>query len=144
MNVFRETFRNTVEVATINMAVPPQWEKSNDKDLVILPKQNPDGFEVRIECFDYGMYPYADGWHGGCWDVTVWEPKELKETLTEFITSIINDAVLTVNYSNHKPHKWALHYLDNGQRVFDETGLLLFNWFGKRTSRSFCNGSTAT
>ena len=144
MNIFRETFRKSVEDATTNLMVPPLWEKSEEKDLVVLPKQNPNGFDVCLECMDYGVYPYTDGWRGGCWDVTAWDPEILDKALTEFISSVMEDAVLIVDRSNEKPYRWSLHYLSDGKRVIDKTSSLFFNWFGSRSSKNYCNGRPAT
>lgn len=145
MNVFREAFRRTVEDTTEKLGVSPVWEKTEDRDLVILPKQNPDGFEVRLECMDYGVYPVAEGWEGGCYDVTIWKPEDLSSSLMEFIKSVVSDAELIVYYSNGKPYKWILHHpLFEGNEVFDETGSWLFNWFGKKTRKIYRNGSKAT
>ncbi|KJS05183.1 MAG: hypothetical protein VR73_12730 [Gammaproteobacteria bacterium BRH_c0] len=94
------------------------------------------GFSVELECMDYGVYPSAEGWHGGCWDVTVWEPKDLEASLHEFLYSVVNDAELVIYYSGSKPYKWVLHHTFEGQRVADETGLILFNWFGNRSSET--------
>lgn len=144
MNPFREAFRRAFEEATENLPVPPMFQKKKDHDLVIVPKQNANGFEVCLQCFDYGVYPSADGWHGGPWDVTVWKPIELSTSIAEFIASVTSDAVLHVHYSNEKPFKWVLHHQFEGKRIFDETGMIFFNWFGKRTQKTFCNGKQKT
>jgi len=129
-----------VEVATRKLANPVALETYEDRDLLIVPKQAEGGFEFQIECMDYGVYPSAEGWRVGCWDVTVWTPNLLKECLSEFISSLIMDAALEIHYSNQKPHKWILYYWFEGERVADEYGLLFFNWFGERMSKTLCNG----
>jgi len=88
---------------------------------------------------DYGVYPSAGGWHGGCWDVTVWEIGSVGSSLIEFIESVLNDAVLEIHYSSGKPYRWLLNHNFEGQRVVDETGLILYNWFGDKTVERFSN-----
>lgn len=139
MNEFRETFRRIVEEEMAMHGLQPLWEKGMDRDAVVIPKQGKEGFEVQLECFDYGIYPYAEGWHGGPWDVTVWKPSELECSLREFIRSALTDAVLVVHESNGKQYKWILEYQFEGERVSDEVGLLFFNWFGNRTVKRYCN-----
>ncbi len=46
---------------------------------------------------------------------------------------------LEVRYTNGKPYKWILRYSFRGDRVAQEVGLLFFNWFGRRTGRTFRN-----
>ena len=141
MNEFRASFRAAAQAATKGMAVPARLELGEDRDLLVLPKQNDGGFEAQIECFDYGAYPSAGGWHSGCWDVTASQPEEMAADIKEFVASVLSDAVLQVRYSNSKPYKWRLHYQFQGKRIWDETGVLFFNWFGSRSERTFCNGA---
>lgn len=140
MNAFRETFRCVIEEMAPMQGLKPVWTRGDDLDVVVFPKQCPDGFEVRLECFDYGVYPLAEGWHSGAWDVTVWKPEELKRSLREFINSVVVDAVLHVHESNGKPYKWVLEYQFEGKRISDETDLFFFNWFGRRTRKKYFNG----
>jgi hypothetical protein len=142
MNEFRETFRATANSLTDGIIVPAIMDFGDDSDKLTIPAQNPNGFDIELECFDYGVYPTSStGWHSGAWDVTVLKPKELEASLTEFIYSVLNDAVLDIFYSNKKPHKWVLHLQFEGERIFDETGLILFNWLGKRNQISYSNGN---
>jgi hypothetical protein len=96
--------------------------------------------EVQLECMDFGVYPSVDGWHGGCWDVTVWEPNKLEVEIVAFISSFANNAALEVYYSNLKAYKWVLHHTIEGERISDETGQIFFNWFGRRSKKVFSNG----
>jgi hypothetical protein len=140
VNVFRQTFRRVTDEVAVDGGLRPLLTKGGDRDLLVIPKQRPDGFEVRLECYDYGVYPSAGGWHGGCWDVTIWEPEELARSLREFISSVLTDAVLLVHESNGKPYKWVLEHQYEGERVCSKTGFLFFNWFGRRAQRRYSNG----
>ncbi|MEJ1469909.1 MAG: hypothetical protein RPU59_02400 [Candidatus Sedimenticola sp. (ex Thyasira tokunagai)] len=143
MNKFRETFREVALLATEGIAVPAVLDIGEEKDRLVIPKQRENGFGVTLECFDYGVYPLAEGWHSGCWDVTVWEAQQLKQGLAEFIHSVLNDAVFEIRYSNSRPFKWIMYYQFEGNRISDETGTILFNWFGNRTVKR-CTNAEAT
>ncbi|QYZ66550.1 MAG: hypothetical protein HPY30_11475 [Gammaproteobacteria bacterium (ex Lamellibrachia satsuma)] len=139
MNKFREIFREVALSATEGITVPAVLDKGEEKDILVIPKQRENGFGVSLECFDYGVYPLAEGWHSGCWDVTVWVPQQLKQGLAEFIDSVLNDAVFEIRYSNLRPYKWIMYYQFEGDRMSDEVGTILFNWFGNRTVKRFTN-----
>jgi len=140
VNEFRAAFREVVRNATRGLATSAVLESTEERDLLIVPQQREKGFEFRLECFDYGVYPTAAGWRGGCWDVTVYTADNLREALDAFLKSLLNDAVLEVRLSNARPYKWILHYCFDGARVADETGRVLFNWFGRRSTERFSNG----
>lgn len=144
MNEFREAFRKTISELSGTMAVPGELRTIEDRDIFIIPKQGVDGFETQLECMDYGVYPSAEGWHGGCWDVTVWKSQDLGPSLKEFAFSILQDAVLVVSFSNGKPYKWVLSHTFEGERFNDETGLLFYNWFGQRSTKEYTNAKYAT
>ena len=136
---FRQKFREVVEHYLKDLACPAILECSEDRDLLVIPGQRSGGFEAQLECMDYGVYPSVAGWHGGCWDVTIWEIESLGPSLIEFIESVLNDAVLAIHYSNGKAYKWVLNHNFEGQRVSDETGLIFYNWFGEKTVKTFSN-----
>lgn len=104
------------------------------------PKFDETGFNVQLEVFNYGIYPYAEGWHGAPWDVTAWDLDGLKRSLQEFIHSVLTPAGhLGVYHSNGKAYKHVLHHAFEGSLVADETGLLFFNWLGRRSRKCFVN-----
>jgi hypothetical protein len=133
MNEFRDSFRRVSKEFLSLLSVPGNLCSEHDRDVLCVPSQKATGFEVKLECMDYGVYPSAEGWHGGCWDVTVWKPQDLERSLREFLASVLSDAELEIFYSGSKPYKWVLHHTYEGQQVADETGLLFFNWFGRRS-----------
>ena len=139
MNEFREAFR---DVAKHYSELYPQrfcLAEDEDRDILNFIKSNDDGFDIQLECMDYGVYPSSDGWHTGCWDVAVIPPSNLRDVMVEFIESILQDAELVIHSSNGKPYRWIMRYQVEGERVEDETGLILFNWFGKRSVRTLSN-----
>ena len=133
MNEFRESFRKVAKEFMPSLSVAAEIKLEQDRDILCIPPQSERGFPVELECMDYGVYPSAEGWHGGCWDVTVWKPEDLAGSLREFLNSLVSDAELEVCYSGSKPYKWILHHTFEGQRVADTTGLIFFNWFGRRS-----------
>ncbi|WP_156481500.1 hypothetical protein [Microbulbifer thermotolerans] len=139
MSEFRNSFRNVAEEFMASLSVAAEIKSEKDRDVLRIPPQSENGFQVELECTEYGVYPSAEGWHGGCWDVTVWKPKDLEASLREFLNSIVTDAELEICYSGSKPYKWILRHTFEGQRVADETGLIFFNWFGRRSIEIKCN-----
>jgi len=143
MDIYRLTFREIYERYKDGAAAPITLKEGVDSDVMYIPAQVPNGFDISLECFDYGVYPSSSvGWHGGSWDKTVIEPEELKKLIPEFIDSILNNAVLEVVSSNGRAFKWRLNVDCDGQRDWVEMGLLFFNWFGRRSKQSLCNGSS--
>ena len=112
------------------------------KRVLRIPKQEESGYDVEIQCETYGLYPYAEGWHGAPWDANTpsTNPPELCANCLGFVRSLLcPDASLTVSYTGGKPYKWALSYPIGNTRTIDRTGFLLFNYLGRRTSRVFKN-----
>jgi len=136
-------------VASARLAEYPnlkhQWTGpgKDGKRVLRIPKADDYGFDVAIECESYGLYPFADGWHGAPWDA----PHNAKTTNDEvcedclgFVRSVLcPDATLTVWYTSGKPYKWILNYPWTNKRANDETGSLFFNYFGRREKRMFQN-----
>jgi len=107
-----------------------------------IPKADDGGFDVTIDCQTYGLYPFAGDWHGAPWDVNT--PKMSLDDICRdclgFVRSLLcADSRLTVSYSNGRPFRWVLTYPVGGRSVNDRVGLLLFNYFGLRTTRGFQN-----
>lgn len=98
------------------------------------------GFPIEMLCETYGVYPKAMGWHGACWDVTVFRPDQLKEYTKEFLTSVLGpDARLEIHKANGKPFKHVLHHKFDGQHVADEKKTPFYNWFGAKSVETFRN-----
>lgn len=139
MNEFRQSFRDVAAHYVEQYPETLSITLGDERDSLTIGKRGANGFDVQLECMDYGVYPSADGWHTGCWDVTVIEATELKSAMREFVDSMLEDAELEVHFSNGKPHKWIMHYQFDGDRIMDETGLLFFNWFGSKTVQTLRN-----
>jgi hypothetical protein len=119
-----------------------QWSgpDSKGKRVLYIPKAEDNGFDVRIECETYGIYPYADGWHGAPWDAPNSTLDAVCKDCLGFIRSVVSpEAVLTVMYAGTKPYKWILSYPWGETRTHDETGLLFFNYFARRQKRTLQN-----
>jgi len=139
MTEFEETFRRAVTaVLAETAAIRHEWTAA-PLSLRIHPSSE-SGFDVKLVCESYGIYPYAGGWHGAPWDDGVWSAEALTAQLQEFLRSVLSPAgELEVRYANRSPYRWILRYSFQRNRVADEAGLLLFNWFGKRTRQTFRN-----
>lgn len=140
---FVETFVNAAE--EVLRRYPPEsheWNGSPTQPPVTLniSPSSIRGFPVEIVCQTYGVYPSALGWCGAPWDVTVFSPSALTETLQEFLQSVLSEnASLEVHRSNGKPYKYILNYTFDGEKVSDEEGTILYNWFGEKKVEIFSN-----
>jgi hypothetical protein len=124
-------------------ALAHQWiSEPSGKRTLKFPAASATGFDVAIEAEAYGLYPYAGDWHGAPWDYDT--PRmtfaEIAEDCLGFVRSLLcSDSSLQVFYSNGRPYRWVLTYPLEGRRVSDRTGLLVFNYFGRRNVRTFQN-----
>jgi hypothetical protein len=124
-------------------ALAHEWtSEPSGKRTLRFPAASSTGFDVVIQAETYGLYPYAGDWHGAPWDYNT--PKmtfaEICEDCLGFVRSLLcSDSSLEVCYSNERPYRWVLIYPLAGQRISDRTGLLLYNYFGRRSARTFQN-----
>ncbi len=87
---------------------------------------------VYINCKEITFY--LDGWHENIMHdgISVAEFYERFEKLLLF--GLSKSCKIVVNKSNGKPYKWSLYALENEHwKFYSMTGLLLYNFFGKRT-----------
>jgi hypothetical protein len=100
------------------------------------------GFPVELVFEEYGVYPYAGDWHGAPWDSGVWDGERLAQAIQEFLRSVFSpEGYLDIHYSGGSPYRLILHHRFEGEWVNDETGLIFFNWFGKRSRRRLSNSA---
>ena len=105
-----------------------------------IPAPHAGGFGVRLECESYGLYPYAEGWRGAPWDVTVYSPEKLGPAVREFLWSVLSpDSELKVMSRNGRAYRWILRYRFDGEIVSDATESGFLNWFGTKTAQSLQN-----
>jgi hypothetical protein len=143
MSDFTETFRTAAQ-SFLDACPRIQYEWHSPLTLKI-PASSPSGFDVKLVCESYGLYPYAGEWHGAPWDATIWRSDKLAVTVREFLQSVLSPAGgLRVRYSNGRPYKWTLQYSFEGSTVSEETGRVFFNWLGRRSEKVFRNEWAAT
>jgi hypothetical protein len=124
-------------------ALAHQWTcEPSGKRTLKFPAASATGFDVTIEAETYGLYPYAGDWHGAPWDCST--PRmsfaQIAEDCLGFVRSLLcSDSSLQVFYANERPYRWVLNYPFEGRRVSARTGLLVFNYFGRRSVRAFQN-----
>ncbi len=120
--------------------IQAKWEftEDNGKRLTIC-KLDDLGFDVIVEAKISGLYPYAGDWHGPVWEMGA-NSEELCREFMGFVRSLLcEDSSLEVKYAGSWPYKWILSYpLLSGCESL-ETGLFLYNYFGRRSSRIFKN-----
>ena|SRR5688572_12189461 len=136
-------FEMAQQVIARHPTLQHEWtSEASGKRTLKVSAASPTGFDVTIEAETYGLYPYAGEWHGAPWDSSM--PRmsfaEICEDCLAFVRSLLcSDSSLQVFYSNERPYRWVLSYPFEGQRVSDRTGLLVFNYFGRRSVRTFQN-----
>lgn len=132
------------EVLAESAGIESVWEirDGGDKRILTIKKENTSGFDVVVECETYGLYPFAGGWHGPAWELFSRDETflDLSAQFMGFIRSLLcEDSKLEVRYTGEKPYKWILTYpLEEGTE-FVETGLIFYNYLGKRSSKVFQN-----
>jgi hypothetical protein len=137
MSQLLEAFQAGVGAVLSSSQARHEWQGSG---AVKIFASSAHGYDVRLVCESYGVYPYAGDWHGAPWDAAAWPPARLKQSVQEFLLSVLSPSgELTVHRSNSRPYKWVLHYSFEGQWTFEETGLMFFNWFGRRSTETLRN-----
>ncbi len=119
-----------------------EWATSPDKSRLVIPRANETGFTVEVQAQTYGLYAFAEGWHSSAWELT--SRKETYENLcTQFLgfvrTLLSRDAWLEVRYAGRTPYRWTMTYGVEGGAESESTGLLFFNYFGRRSARVLQN-----
>jgi hypothetical protein len=124
--------------------VAHRWSgpESDGKRVLEVPAAAESGFSVRVECETYGLYVYAEGWHGSpfeCGPVTA-TPEETAENCLGFVRTLLcADSSLEVSYAGAKPYRWVLKYATDNGAEQEEMGLLVYNYFGSRSKRVLQN-----
>ncbi len=118
------------------------WVIGGDTSKLVIPKADEAGFTVEAQAETYGLYASAEGWHSGAWEPTS-RKETLEELCSEFLgfvrTLVSSDAELEVRYAGGTPYKWTMTYGVEGGAESESTGLLFFNYFGRRSTRVLRN-----
>jgi hypothetical protein len=70
MSEFISAFKEVAEKVTWDCPSDKcEWtsEPNKPKETLTIHKLDENGFDVRLECESYGLYPFAGGWHGAPW-----------------------------------------------------------------------------
>lgn len=106
------------------------------KHTLVFPVQCQNGFEVRVEAGPDGLaVGVAEGWHDMTCDRN--PVRETEEALVVnslgFVRTLLStDAALATRYAGQSPYKWVLRYRDEQGWRTGTTGLLFFNYLGRR------------
>jgi hypothetical protein len=137
-----QAFRALAESRLTESSVSHDWRTFGSKDVLVLPAAADSGFEIRVECESYGLYVYADGWHGAPFEVgpLTRTPEDTAANCLGFVRTLLSrDSALRVTYAGSKPVRWQLSYATDTGTQREETGLLLFNYLAPRTHRTLVN-----
>ena len=141
--IFREY---TLPILSENPTLNASWA---GKTLTI-PRQNASGFDVIVEAETYGLYPFVrildfrSVWHGVPWEPGPAFPNpdylELCEQFMGFVRSLLcEESKLEVHIAGTTPYKWTLKYPTEHGIESETMGVLFFNYFGKRSTKSYQN-----
>ena len=133
-----DTFaRRANDVLSREPSVVYRWDRPGR---LVFPKQCEGGFEVAAEAETYGLYAFAEGWHSGAWDTPGLTPDMLVVEFLGFLRTLLSsDAHLDIHYAGRTHAKWVMHYRVEQGWETDTTGMLFFNYFGKRRVVSLQN-----
>jgi len=107
-----------------------------------VPKRDDAGFDVVVQAETDGLYPFAGDWHGAPWDAGIGgeRDEDLCVRFMGFVRSLLcEDSRLDVAYAGTRPYRWVLTYRTEEGTESETTGSLFFNYFAKRTRRTFQN-----
>ena len=107
-----------------------------DRKLALeIPATSENGFTVRVECETYGLYVYADAWHGApfeCGPITT-TPEATAENCLAFVRTLLcEDSNLEVHSSSGRPYRWVLTYSTEHGTESERMGLLVYNYVGRK------------
>ncbi len=143
MSEFISAFKEVAEKVTRDCPSNKcEWtsEPNKPKETLTIHKLDENGFDVRLECESYGLYPFAGGWHGAPWDVTITSLDEFKKDAESFMRSILSpSSQLRIRYTNGRAYRWMLSYTLLGKPQIEEVGLFFYNYFGAKSERCFSN-----
>lgn len=138
MNEYAESLRSVAQAAFAAEPVHHEWLSVGRTSLrLVFPRKTDTGFDVAIVAKPWGLYIEGDGWHHAAnWTVRDgWTMTRLCEDCLGFGRTLLSaDALLDVRYAGRSPYRWRMVYLSEHGRNAEETGLLLFNFFGARRS----------
>jgi hypothetical protein len=137
-----DAFRALAEPRLMADRVAHDWQTRGPKTVLLVPAASPSGFDVQVESESYGLYVYADGWHGAPFEVgpLTQTPHETAESCLGFVRTLLcEDSSLLVTYAGRKPVRWVLTYSTEAGLEREETGLLVFNFLAPRTQLTLVN-----
>jgi hypothetical protein len=137
-----DAFRELAEARLSEGHVAHEWREMESKTVLVVPAESDSGFEVRVECESYGLYVYAEGWHGAPFETgpLTPTPSDTAGNCLGFVRTLLSeDSALQVTYAGTKPIRWRLTYATDTGTEQEDVGLLLFNYLAQRTQRTLVN-----
>ena len=137
-------YRTASDVLARHPEIKHSWtfnEKKQRRELLI-PKAEPTGFDVGVNCETYGLYPWAGDWVGAPWDVADPDPVEKRfEQVLALLRILISPESRLRRVSKGRiqagvfvdfvtPTGWHGYLPDAGN---------LFAWFGERKETIYQN-----
>ena len=137
--------RNFVRQAQQALSHHPQivheWSIDDDEDHCILdiPEADENGFPVTVEVYPEQITVMAGPAHVHL------DPDGDADELAAYALGLIRDLLspamrIREQLAGGRPFKWTLEHLHGGKWIMEEEmGLLIYNWFAKRSERIYQN-----
>lgn len=137
-------FLSQVERLNIAPLTRSNFRRTNDSLYFSYEPNQPRGFSVQAQLQEGEFWLDCEGWHehfaieGGS------EEKFAQSCLEKLITLLNGQTTLKVSKAGRWPYKWELiyKYADDKHESLGVTGLLVFNYFGRRQTYTLKNAES--
>ena len=115
-----------------------EWE--NNKEEIIFKKKDDNGFNIRVFHDNRFVYVETDTGYHDKFEIN----NDIKTTLTDvmgLVRDLLTKSMRIVEIlSNNSGRKWLVQsYIDNEWKTEHEVGLLIWNFFGKKSEKIYFN-----
>ena len=126
------------ELGALTAKTQPGWTSKSTSSKIEFPKLNGDGFSFAVEVADDCIQIQTDtGWHCYYYTVTDTVMGEISGLARDLLTTNMRIREMSANGS---PYRWYLEVFDGKKwLVEDMVGLIIWNYFGRKTERTFQN-----
>ena len=139
--------RAFIEVAKRFLDMHPhvnhEWSIDDDEDHCVLdfPKMDESGFDIHVEVDSEEVAIYCEGYHDH--HQLEGEPNDFANHVVGFLYDLLTSLMRVREYcAGGFPYKWSLECREGDAWVPESTtGLLFYNYFGRKTESFFQNST---
>lgn len=119
-----------------------EWNENSTE--ITIKKAEQNGFDVTVGMDNDMIYLYTDCGYHDHWHLDQFQGTETAlETVFGLVRDLLSENMrIKVMLSNNKPYRWLLQAKEKEEDrwlVESSTGLLLWNYFGRRSEQIFSN-----